>query len=78
MFEGIKRQIRAVQYGDVAIRRRWFFVCVVGLFSLVVIGWVVYGVRHGSFGVGVGASVHNAKSAWESFLNDLRNAVNNE
>ena len=75
MFEGIKQELRAVQYGDAAIRRRWFFICVIGIFSLIAIGWIAYGIWRGSFGTDMGAGIQNAKSSWENFLNDVRNAA---
>ncbi len=65
-----------MQYGDAAVRRRWFFVCVVGVFCVVVAGWVAYLVWRGSLSAGLGQSAQNARSAWGDLISHLRDAVN--
>lgn len=73
MFEGIKQRLRAVQYGDIETRRRWFFVCVIGLFCAVLVAWILYVVWRGSFVAGWKEIVYSVRTIWESATSQMHN-----
>jgi len=68
--------MRHVQYGDVAVRRRWFFISVISMFCFVVVLWFIFMVWRGSPGVGAGAGITNIRTAWESLIAPMRDAFN--
>lgn len=74
MFEGIKQRLRAVQYGDIETRRRWFFICVIGLFCAVLAAWISYVAWRGSFMAGWEGSVHSMGTIWGSATSQMRDA----
>ena len=76
MFEGIKQRLRAVQYGDAETRRRWFFICVIGLFCVVVGAWIGYLIWRGSFVTGWRESADGVRAAWGTITSQMRDVLN--
>jgi hypothetical protein len=74
MFEGLRQKLRAVQYGDLATRRRWFLISVISFFCVVVAVWVAYVVWRGSFMAGWEGSIQSVRAAWETITGQMRDA----